>query len=181
MKTALLLIAEGFEETEAVTICDVLRRGQIKVTMAGLGGTLMCGAHDIVIQTDVMLADIGDTLYDAVILPGGLGGTENLLASTATTELLKRHAVAGKLVSAICAAPWVLDQAELLTGRTATIYPGMEGKINGTCSGSTVVQDGNIITSKGPATAMEFGLALVGELAGDMMRTEVAKGLLYVS
>ena len=179
MKTALLLIAEGFEETEAVTICDVLRRGQIEVIMAGLGGIAIRGAHDIVIQTDMMLEDVGDTIYDAMILPGGMGGTENLLASKRTTALLKSHAAAGKLVSAICAAPWVLDQADILTGKTATIYPGLESRISGTCDSSTVVHDGNIITSKGPATAMEFALALVRELAGDMMRIEVAKGLLY--
>ncbi len=179
MKNALVLIAEGFEEIEAVTICDVLRRAQINVTMAGLGSTAIRGAHDIIIQTDMLLDDVGDKLFDAIILPGGMGGTENLLASEATATLLQSHAKAGKVVSAICAAPWVLAQAELLADKNATIYPGLENKITGTCKLETVVQDGNIITSKGPATAMEFGLALVKELAGEAKSVEVAQGLLY--
>ncbi len=179
MKTALLILAHGFEEIEAVTICDVLRRGDIQVTMAGIGGTAMRGAHDIIIQADVVLADVGEGLFDAIILPGGMGGTENLLGSTAVTTLLKRHAEAGKLVAAICAAPWVLAQADLLAGVQATIYPGLESKITGTCSNDRVVQDGMIITSRGPATAMEFSLALVQELVGEGMGVGVGKGLLY--
>ncbi|MDA3969910.1 MAG: DJ-1/PfpI family protein [Desulfobulbaceae bacterium] len=178
MKTALLILAHGFEEIEAVTICDVLRRGDIQVTMAGIGATAMRGAHDIIIQADVVLADVGD-LFDAIILPGGMGGTENLLGSADVTTLLKRHAEAGKLVAAICAAPWVLARADLLAGVQATIYPGLESKITGTCSNDRVVQDGMIITSRGPATAMEFSLALVQELVGEEMGVEVGKGLLY--
>lgn len=179
MKTAVLLIAEGFEEIEAVTICDVLRRGHIQVTMAGIGGTVVRGAHGISMQTDVMLAEVGDRLFDAIILPGGMGGTENLLGSATTTTLLQRHGAAGKLVCAICAAPWVLARAGLLENREATIYPGLESKLTTTCGAGTVIQDGNVITSKGPATAMEFALALVEELAGEQARVEVGKGLLY--
>lgn len=179
MKTALLLIAEGFEEIEAVTICDVLRRGHIQVSMAGLGGISVCGAHDIIVQTDILLADVGETLFDVIILPGGMGGTENLLGSDTVTTLLQRHAKAGKLVGAICAAPWVLAKADLLTGKQATIYPGLEDKIPAPCDSAAVVQDGNIITSKGPATAMEFSLALVQELGGEGMGAAVGKGLLY--
>ena len=181
MKTALLLIADGFEEIEAVTICDVLRRGHIQLSMAGIGTTAIRGAHDIVMQTDLLLEDVGDTLFDAIILPGGMGGTENLLGSESTASLLKHHAEAGKLICAICAAPWVLGQANLLEGKQATIYPGLEDKIPGKCGVDAVVQDGNIITSRGPATAMEFALALVKELAGDPMAAQVGQGLLYSS
>ncbi len=179
MKTALLLIATGFEEIEAVTICDVLRRGGVDVTMAGLDGTSVQGAHNITIQTDTALNTLGDALFDAIILPGGLGGTENLLASEETTTLLQSHAKAGKVVSAICAAPWVLADAKVLGNKKATIYPSLEDKIGGTTESASVVQDGNIITSKGPATAMEFALALVQELAGAGKAKEVAQGLLF--
>jgi 4-methyl-5(b-hydroxyethyl)-thiazole monophosphate biosynthesis len=179
MKTALLLVATGFEEIEAVTICDVLRRGEINVTMAGLGGTAIQGAHNITIQTDTTLGAVADDLFDAIILPGGMAGTENLLASEETTFLLQSHAKAGKLVSAICAAPWVLADAKVLGNKKATIYPSLEGKIGGSAEVESVVQDGNIITSKGPATAMAFALALVQELMGEAKKKEAAQGLLY--
>lgn len=181
MKTALLLIAAGFEEIEAVTICDVLRRGGVKVSMAGLGASVIRGAHDISIQADLRLEEVAETLFDAIILPGGMGGTQNLLASETTTTLLKRHAQAGKLVTAICAAPWVLAQADVLLDKNATIYPGLEEKLPGVCGLETVVQDGNIITSKGPATAMEFAIALLRELVGEAKSVEVGQGLLYRS
>jgi 4-methyl-5(b-hydroxyethyl)-thiazole monophosphate biosynthesis len=148
--------------------------------MAGIGGTMIRGAHDITMQVDGPLAEVED-LFDAIILPGGMGGTENLLASSETITLLKRHAEAGKLVCAICAAPWVLDKADLLAGKQATIYPGLESKLSGTWCADPVVQDGVILTSKGPATAMAFALALVKELAGEAVSIEVGKGLLYYS
>ncbi len=181
MKTALLLIAPGFEEIEAVTICDVLRRGNINVTMAGLAGIDVCGAHNITIKTDCLLEEQEHNLFDAIILPGGLGGTENLLASEATTTILKNHAEAGKLVTAICAAPWVLAEAGVLGTCTATIYPGLEDKLPGTCGTASVIVDGKIITAKGPATAMEFGLVILKQLAGEETQKEVGQGLLYFS
>lgn len=179
MKTAILLIATGFEEIEAVTICDVLRRGGIEVTMAGLGERMISGAHAITVQTDTTLDAVADNLFNAIILPGGMEGTENLLASETTKTMLQLHAKAGKIVSAICAAPWVLAEADLLGQKKATIYPSLEDKIGGVAAPQTVVQDGNVITSKGPATAMEFALALVRELAGEEKRLEVAQGLLF--
>lgn len=179
MKTALLLVATGFEEIEAVTICDVLRRGGIEVTMAGLGETAVQGAHGITIQTDLELSEVGETLFDAIILPGGMGGTEKLLGSSRTTTLLQAHAKAGKHVAAICAAPWVLADAHVLGDAKATIYPSLEDKIGGTATSGNVVADGRIITSKGPATAMEFALAIVEQLLGEVVQKEVARGLLF--
>ncbi len=181
MKTALVLLATGFEETEAVTIIDVLRRGEVKVTSASLGDTLVQGAHDITVKADVRLGELDDTTFDAVILPGGMGGTENLMNSMAVIKILQRHASSAKIVGAICAAPWVLEKAELLDDRKATIYPGLEGKL---CSAAAtvadhVVSDGNIITSQGPGTAMKFAVALVGRLAGEDVASQVAAGLLF--
>lgn len=182
MKTALVLLATGFEETEAVTIIDVLRRGEIDVTSASLGDTLVQGAHDIVVKADTKLDELNDDkIFDAVILPGGMGGTENLMGSNAVIKILQRHASSSKIVGAICAAPWVLEKADLLDDRKVTIYPGLEGKL---CSAAAivtdhVVSDGNIITSKGPGTAMEFAVALVGRLAGEDVAGQVAAGLLF--
>ncbi len=182
MKTALVLLATGFEETEAVTIIDVLRRGQIKVTSASLGDTLVQGAHDIAVKADMRMDELGDKIFDAVILPGGMGGTENLMDSEAVKKILQSHAASSKIVGAICAAPWVLEKADLLKAKKATIYPGLEDKL---CSAAAtvadhVVSDGNIITSKGPGTAMEFAVALVGRLAGEDVAGQVATGLLFI-
>ncbi len=179
MKKAVLLLATGFEEIEAVTICDVLRRGQIEVSMASIGEPSVVGAHGIQLQADSLMAEVQGELFDAVILPGGMVGTENLLASAEVTTFLQHHAEAGRLVSAICAAPWVLYKAKLLQDKQATIYPGLEEKISGSSGDDSVVQDGNIITSKGPATAMEFSLALLRELAGEQVASEVGRGLLF--
>ncbi len=181
MKTALILLATGFEETEAVTIIDVLRRGNVEVISASIGGRLVHGAHAIEVMADTVLDDVRERLFDAVILPGGMGGTENLLASGDVRALLKKHADQGSIVSAICAAPLVLEKAGLLAGRTATIYPGLEDKLLtlARLSADMVVGDGNIITSRGPGTAMEFALHLLERLAGKGMADQVAEGLLY--
>ncbi len=181
MKKALILLATGFEETEAVTIIDVLRRGKIAITSASLDQKLVEGAHAIHVKADVVIDQITEQLFDAVIMPGGMGGTENLLASKKVQSMLIKHADAGKIVSAICAAPMVLEQAQLLKEKKATIYPGLEDKLVSASELSTskVVTDGNIITSKGPATAMQFALTLVETLAGTDMAKEVAAGLLF--
>ncbi|PLX49902.1 MAG: DJ-1 family protein [Desulfobulbaceae bacterium] len=181
MKTALILLAEGFEETEAVTIIDVLRRANIDITAAALADNPVKGAHAISVVADTQLAHVTERLFDAVILPGGMGGTNNLLASAEVAALLRNHAEQGSIVSAICAAPLVLEKAGLLSGKEATIYPGLAEKLTsaGRRSEATVVQDGTIITSKGPGTAMEFALHLVESLAGKMAADQVADGLLY--
>ena len=181
MKTALILLATGFEETEAVTIIDVLRRARVEIVSACLDDLLVEGAHGIKILADVPLVDIKERFFDAVILPGGMGGTNNLLASEGVRDLLRNHAENGGIVSAICAAPLVLEKAGLLAGKRATIYPGLEDKLvsAGQVTGDAVVSDGQLVTSKGPGTAMEFALQLVEKLVGKMVAEQVAGGLLY--
>lgn len=181
MKTALILLATGFEETEAVTIIDVLRRANVVVTSASLGEPLVEGAHAIKVMADTVLAKVKDRLFDVVILPGGMGGTNKLLASDEVAGLLQGHAQQGRIVSAICAAPLVIEKAGLLTGKRATIYPGLGDKLVSAVevSADSVVEDGKVITSKGPATAMEFALHLVALLVGKTMADQVAAGLLY--
>lgn len=181
MKTALILLATGFEETEAVTIIDVLRRAHVEITSASLDDLLVEGAHAIKIMADNALVDVQEQIFDAIILPGGMGGTNNLLASEDVRALLEKHSAQGSIVSAICAAPLVLEKAGLLAGKRATIFPGLEDKLVSSVqvTGDIVVSDGEIITSKGPGTAMEFALHLVEKLAGRMMADQVADGLLF--
>ncbi|MEN8141354.1 MAG: DJ-1 family glyoxalase III [Thermodesulfobacteriota bacterium] len=176
----IIVLAPGFEEIEAVTIIDVLRRGGVAISSAGLEGREVGGAHGITIQADTTLESLGEQLFSGVILPGGMGGTSNLLNSEEVLALVKRHSQAGRVVAAICAAPWVLAKAQLLAGRQATIYPGLEEKLGPDTAKmeAAVVEDGQLITSQGPATAMDFALALVSRFAGAAKAREVARGLL---
>jgi protein deglycase len=181
MKRVLILLAIGFEETEAVTLIDVLRRGDVEVTVAGLESEMVEGAHAIKIMADTTLSQVGDVDFDAVILPGGMGGTKKLMESPVVTEILQRHAGKLKIVGAICAAPWVLDNAKIIGTKRVTIFPGLEDKLLtvGEKCDEQVVVDGNIITSKGPATAMPFALTLLERLIGKEKAEEVAHGLLF--
>lgn len=177
MKTALMLLAPGFEEIEAVTCIDVLRRAEIDVTVVSITKELtVTGSHRIKITADALLEKIkGDA--DAVILPGGMPGSENLAASSAVTALVKNVHDKGKVVAAICAAPaFVLSAAGILAGREATCYPGLEEHFSAATIYRTekVVISDATITSQGPGTALPFALAIVEMLAGkaraDMLR-----------
>lgn len=181
MKTALIVLAGGFEEVEAVTIIDVLRRAGVKVVAASLGEPLVEGAHGIKVMADTVLTEVAGRLFDAMVLPGGMGGTENLLASAPVIALLKKHADQGRIVSAICAAPLVLEKAGLLAGKNAAIYPGLDDRLTSAAAvrAETVVEDGAVVTSRGPATAMAFALHLAGRLVGGPQADQVAAGLLY--
>lgn len=180
-KTATVVLAEGFEEIEAVTPIDILRRAGVEVEIVGLEAEEVTGAHGITFQVDRVL---GETeAPDAIILPGGLPGAENLAASDKLAGVLEAQAAAGKLVAAICASPaWVLAPLGLLDGRRATCYPGCEERFgeSTTCLSDDVVKDGNIVTSRGPGTAFAFGLALARELAGDAAADELAQRMLCI-
>ena len=169
-KKALIILAEGFEEIEAVTPIDVLRRAQIEVTVAGLNPEekLVKGSRDIIIKTEVSLERAGSD-FDAVILPGGMPGANNLSKSNRVNSLLSTMNQEGKIIAAICAAPAVvLAPAKILDGKKATSFPGMENLFGKEVvfSDDDVVIDGNIITSKGVGTALRFALAIVEKLAG---------------
>lgn len=179
-KKAVVLLAEGFEELEAASPIDVLRRAEVDVTVAGVGGLARKGAHGLVYTADVELEKLSGE-FDLIVLPGGMPGSKNLGDSAAAKALAEKMLAGGKLVSSICAAP-VLTLAAwgMLDNRTATCYPGMEGMFPKTVtfSAERVVVDGKIITSRGPGTALEFALALVEQLldaatakkiAGDMV------------
>ena len=179
-KRAIVVLAEGFEEIEAVTPVDILRRAGVAVEVVGLDAEAVTGAHGVTFQADRVLGDTEDV--DAVILPGGLPGAANLAASAKLAAVLEAQAAAGKLVAAICATPaFVLPQLGLLDGKRATCYPGCQEKFGATTTyvADEVVKDGNILTSRGPGTAFAFGLALACELAGDAKADELAEGMLY--
>jgi 4-methyl-5(b-hydroxyethyl)-thiazole monophosphate biosynthesis len=174
-KTALVILAEGFEEVEAIAPVDVLRRAGVRVTLAGVNSLIVKSSRNIGVQTDALLKDIKG-LPDAVILPGGLPGAANLAKSGEVAKLVKQMSAAGKLVTAICAAPAVvLAPLGILDGKKATCYPGCESDFSDKTvhSKERVVIDGDIITSQGPGTALEFALAIAARLTGQEMADTV--------
>lgn len=174
MHKVLVMLAQGCEEIEAVTIIDILRRASIDVTSAGLDDLPVLGSHGVVLLADTTLDLAQHQDFDMIVLPGGLPGTDNLRADQRLIALLQRMAQHEKYVTAICAAPSVLAAAGLLDGRKATCYPTCLDafpKVN--LQTSAVVADGKLITSRGPGTAMDFALALVERLSGKTKRDEV--------
>lgn len=176
----LVPIADGSEELEAVTIIDILRRADIHVTVASLDGEIITASRGVRLQPDT---DLGSALaddYDMVVLPGGAKGADHLEADDRIRALLVKMANSGKFTAAICAAPRVLANAGLLENRNVTSYPGAleYNHVKGMhCSEEAVVQDGKVITSRGPGTAMDFALKLVEQLAGVARSQDVATGL----
>ncbi|MFZ5889754.1 MAG: DJ-1 family glyoxalase III [Myxococcota bacterium] len=177
MPKAILLLAEGFEEIEAVTVLDVLRRAGVAVTAAALSGLHVRGVHDIVVQADVSLDDVEGLDFDALVLPGGQPGATHLQGDARVIALVRRFVAASKLTAAICAAPTVLESAGVLKGRRATCYPGYELP-SARFETSSVVEDGCIVTSRGAGTAFEFSFALVRRLCGAAVEEEQRDKLL---
>lgn len=176
MAKVLLPLAEGFEELEAVTIVDILRRGEIEVVVAGLHEGPVRGSRHTVLLPDTVLAAVMDDSFDMMVLPGGLPGSTNLNKDPRIHALLQRLTLEGKGIAAICAAPLVLAGAGLLRGKKATSFPGALSQKN--LEGveyqeSGVVVDGRVVTSRGPGTAMDFALTLVEILMGKPKRVEV--------
>jgi len=167
-KKAIILIATGFEEIEAVTVIDILRRAGIELTIAGLDGINITGSHGITITADKKLGGLSSD-FDVVVLPGGMPGALHLHNSSEVNDFIKKMHSADALIAGICAAPSVvMAPIGILDDKTATCYPGDQidfGK-NTRYKNKAVVVDGNIITSQGPATAMEFAFAIVEKLIG---------------
>lgn len=180
MKKVLIPLAEGFEELEAVTIIDLLRRAGITVTVAGLQeGTVTGSRGTVIVPDDTLDMAMGDE-YDMMVLPGGLPGADNLNEDMRINSLLRQMEANGRYTAAICAAPRVLASAGLLDNKTVTAYPGIleSTDIEGMqYDGGAVVQDGKVVTSRGPGTAMDFALHLIGLLEGKDIRDQVEKGL----
>lgn len=176
-----VFIAEGFEEIEAITPVDVLRRAGLCVETVSVEKELkVTGAHGITIVCDTTLAESEKVQADALVLPGGMPGALGLLHSTLLLERIRRENEKGTLLCAICAAPMVFAKAGILDGRKAVIYPGMEAEIKGAIPSSAMVcVDGNLITSLGPATALPFSLEVLKTLTDAHTREEIERGMLF--
>lgn len=180
-KRAVLFIAEGTEEIEAIAPFDILKRSGVEVTLAALPGKPLETrlSHGLLATADAAFEDAGWETADAVILPGGRRGTDNFKACKPLHEALRAAAGRGALVCAICAAPEALGAAGLLAGKTYTCYPGCEEAIaDGKRLDEVVVRDGNLLTSQGPGTAIPFGLAIAAALAGPEAASRTARGML---
>jgi protein deglycase len=184
-KKAIVLLADGFEDVEAVTPIDYLRRAGIEVTTASISESLTVTSKwgGIKMTANSTLTDIvkqGTDRWDAIIAPGGMPGSTNLAASKETGSLIKKMATDGKLVCAICAAPaLVLAPLGLLNGKKFTCYPGMEEKVtNGKWSDNHVVTDGNIITSRGAGTAGVFAVTIIEKLLDKTTAQKIADAVL---
>lgn len=179
-KRAYILLANGFEETEAIGTWDVLKRGGVQVALVSIYDQYeVDGAHGLRLSTCLTLKDLKGELADAIILPGGMPGATNLHESKEVVALVQAHYEAEKVVAAICAAPLVLGREGLLEGKRATCYPGFEKELQGaTTTGEGTTVDGHIVTGKGPAYAFHFGIEILRQLKGDEAAKEVADGLL---
>ncbi len=178
MPTVLVPLFEGFEEIEAVTIIDVLRRANIEVTTASLTTNTVMGAHAIAITADKLLDEVDFSQFDAIVLAGG-AGTFRLREDPRIAKILIAQANANKLVAAICAAPTVLSAAGLLKGKRATSFPSVKAQMEvGEYLTIPVVVDGKIVTSQGAGTAMLFALKLVEILQSEAIATQLATDMI---
>lgn len=163
-----ILLADGFEETEMVAPWDMLLRAGLPVKTVGVTGKSVKGSHGLVVEADLLPEEVDPQKATAVILPGGMPGTTHLMESPFVLSLLRETAKEGKLLAAICAAPMILGELQLLCGKKAVCFPGFEDHLHGAIpSSAPVVQDGNIITAKGAGAALLFGAALADALKGE--------------
>jgi 4-methyl-5(b-hydroxyethyl)-thiazole monophosphate biosynthesis len=180
MSRVLVPLAQGCEELEAITITDLLVRAGIEVITAGLDDRPVTASRGTTIIPDTTIDAVADQSFDLIVLPGGLPGADYLRDNKRLQQLMKNHAAAGKQIGAICAAPKALAAAGLLEGKRATAYPGvLEALANEQIDikSSAIEIDGNIITSRGPGTAMDFTLTLIELLEGHAKRDEVNRQL----
>ena len=163
-----VLLAEGFEEIEALTPVDVLRRANIDVMTAGVGGEVVCGAHGIPVVCDTTVEQIPYDSINGIVLPGGMPGTTNLQEDEKVGEMIDFCMDNDRMIAAICAAPMILGELGLLSGRAAVCFPGFESNLHGAdISDAAVAASDNIITSRGAGTALEFAAAIVDYLTGE--------------
>lgn len=184
MASVLIPLAPGFEDLEAVTLVDLLRRAGIEVVTAGLQRGLIQGSRGTRIEPDAYLDDVLTRDFDLIALPGGLPGAEHLRDDARVQNLLKQMAAAGRYTTAICAAPMALAEAGLLAGKRATAYPGVLAALqlaDTRALNDAVVVDGKVVTSQGPGSAMDFALTLIELLAGEASRHRVEAGLVRPS
>lgn len=176
-----ILLADGFEDVEAIAPGDALRRAGVPVQYVGVTGMTVTASHGLTVTADIALADIDASGCEALVVPGGLRGVNNIKSSTEALDAVRRAYSAGKKVAAICAGPTVLAMLGILEDRAAVCYPGMEDELTGARvkAGARAVVDGNVITSRSAGTAWDFALALVKELRGADAAKKVADAIWY--
>ena len=176
-----ILMADGCEEIEGLTAVDILRRAGLEIVTISMNKTdSVTGSHNITFQTDAIFEQVNLDEFDAIILPGGMPGTVKLGEHAGVTKAVQAFASAGKLVAAICAAPSVLGAAGIVQGKRAVCHPGFEDKLTGAqVSFEPVMTDGNIITSRGMGTAIEFALAIVQYLKDEDTVDDLKQKLVY--
>ncbi len=181
MKKVSVILADGFEEVEALTVVDLLRRATIYVdTVSIMDDYTVHGSHGINVQTEDLFEEVNFVESDMIVLPGGMPGTKNLDAHAGVRRVVKGFFDEGKKIAAICAAPTVLGNMGLLKGKRISCYPSMEKEIQGAViSGASVTVDGNIITSRGVGTAIDFALKLIEVLCGKAKAEEIAESIVY--
>lgn len=175
-----VILGTGFEEVEAIAPVDILRRCDVKVKTAGIGGLQVTGSHNITVTADCTVEAMDLDAMDMIVLPGGLGGVASINGSETALAAVSKAWNDGKYVAAICAGPTVLARLGLTSGKTVTGYPGTEPQL-GDCryvTDAPVVVDGRLITSRGPGTAMLFGWKLAEILCGAEAAAQVAAGML---
>ena len=179
MARTLIPLADGFEDIEAISVVDVLRRGGVEVVTASIHDRRdVESAHGVRMEADALLSDVGDEAYDAIILPGGGKGTENLKGCGALIARLRRQRDEGGLLCAICAAPTVLEAAGVLDEKTeVTCYPTCQAELDRPWAPAPVVGSGNVITGQAPGSALLFALVVLQTLAGERVAHAVAQGM----
>lgn len=180
-KKSLIFLADGFEEVEALTVVDLLRRAGIEIDMVSITGKQqVTGAHGIAVQADVLFEQADFVNADALVLPGGMPGTRNLEAFAPLIEALKQADQAGKLLCAICAAPLVFGVNHLLEGKKASCYPGYEKDLLGAnVSYDAVSKEGNVITSRGMGTAIAFAGEIIATLLDEKTAQNIKETVIY--
>jgi len=177
-KRVLCLLASGFEEIETIAPIDLLRRADAEVVVASVSGEkLVAGRCGVIIQADAKLADVANESFDLLFIPGG-PGVKVLREDGRAAQIAMAFSQQGKPVTAICAAPTVLSDAGLLAGKRFTAHFSVHAQLPGVLASERVVKDGNVITSRGAGTAVEFGLALVSELFGEAKAKEIADAIM---
>jgi len=181
MKKIAVFFAPGYEEIEALTVVDLCRRAGIDVNMVSVGEEKSAtGSHSITVEMNQVFSEVDFEALDMIVLPGGMPGTRNLEAHEGLMEQVDLFFDTGKYVGAICAAPSIFGHRGIVQGKKACCYPGFEKDMKGAqiCYNSVCV-DGNVITSRGMGTAIDFALAIIGELCGQETAEEKAKSIIY--
>ena len=180
MPSALVILSPGFEEVEAITVIDLLRRAAIDLTVAGLGGTNIIGSHNISVTADTELTKVDHNEFDILILPGGQPGTNNMKANPIILQWLRERNSKAKWIAAICAAPIILHAAGIADNLKLTSYPTVKDTFDKSIySEDNVVVDKNIITSRGVGTAIDFSLAIISKLIDQSTADDIKTKIVF--